>query len=59
MLISIDLTEQETIALSQLVKRLQWDHIRQCAANDDEAHMIRDAVDALRRELAATGYNPR
>lgn len=59
MLITIDLTEQEAVDLSQLVKRLQWGHMRQCAANDEEAEMIRQAVDALRRELATAGYNPR
>ena len=59
MQIIIDVTEQQAESLSQLLKRLQWDHFRQCATNDTECEQIINAVDVLRREFAKAGYNPR
>jgi hypothetical protein len=56
---NIELTDPQALALAQFVKRVGWTEIRANAANADEAYLIRDAVDVLRRELAAHGYAPR
>ena len=49
----------QALALAQLVKRLTWAEIRSCAVDDDEARLIRDAIEALRRALAEAGFSPR
>jgi hypothetical protein len=45
--------------LAQFVKRAGWHHFRECAVDDDEAYVIRDAVVKLERALVAAGYTPR
>jgi hypothetical protein len=49
----------QAIALAQFVKRVTWSEIRSCAVDDDEAHLIRDAIEALQRALAEAGFSPR
>jgi hypothetical protein len=47
------------MALAQFVKRLRWEHMRECAVDDDEAYAIRDAVEKLEATLAEGGFRPR
>lgn len=54
-----ELTEAQTLALAQLVKRLTWTDIRGCAVDDDEAYEMRDAVGHLQKALDLAGYSPR
>lgn len=54
-----ELTDAETLALAQLVKRLTWSDMRGCAVDDAEAYVIRDAVGKLQDALARAGYAPR
>ena len=54
-----ELSDAETLALAQFVKRLGWSEFRQNAASDDEAYLIRDAVSKLQDALAGAGYAPR
>lgn len=55
----IDLSHEETLALAQFFKRLNWGEMRGCATDDDEAYSIRDAVAKLQNALARGGYAPR
>ncbi|EJL3751531.1 hypothetical protein NMH67_004377 [Escherichia coli] len=45
--LSLDLDDKEALALAQFVKRLTWSDLRGCAVDDDEAYVIKDAVDKL------------
>ncbi len=57
--VTLELTPQEALALAQFVKRVGWSEFRQNAVDDDEAYMIRDAVDRVVAGLAQAGYAPR
>lgn len=57
--VTLELTPQEALALAQFVKRVGWSEFRQNAVDDDEAYMIRDAVDRVAAGLAQVGYAPR
>lgn len=52
--LSLDLDDKEALALAlaQFVKRLTWSDLRGCAVDDDEAYVIKDAVDKLQRAMA-------
>ena len=58
-LISLELPENQAIALAQFVKRVGWSEMRGCAVNDNEAYEIKDAVYVLQNALAEKGYAPR
>lgn len=58
-LLDLDLNEDQTLALAQFVKRVGWSEIRQNAVDDEEAYLMRDAINELQRALARQGYNPR
>jgi len=53
------LSDEEALALAQLVKRLTWSDLRGCAVDDAETYTIRDAVGKLQDALARAGYAPR
>ncbi|WP_162875033.1 DUF7706 family protein [Enterobacter cloacae] len=53
------LDDKEALALAQFVKRLTWSDLRGCAVDDDEAYVIKDAVDKLQRAMAEEGFSPR
>lgn len=57
--VTLELTPQEALALAQFVKRVGWSEFRQNAVDDDEAYVIRDAVDRVAAGLAEVGYSPR
>ncbi|WP_055137525.1 DUF7706 family protein [Pseudomonas corrugata] len=54
-----ELTDAQTLALAQFVKRLTWSDMRGRAVDDDEAYEIRDAVGKLQNALTRAGYAPR
>lgn len=54
-----NLSEAQAMALAQFVKRVGWNEIRVNAVNDDEAHLMRDAISKLQDALARQGYAPR
>lgn len=39
--LSLQLDENETMALAQLVKRLSWSDLRGCAVSDEEAWVMK------------------
>lgn len=57
--VKLELDAGHAWALAQLVKRIGWAEIRGNAQDDTEAYDMRDAVEALAKELAAAGYAPR
>lgn len=46
-------------ALAQFIKRVRFEHFRECAVNEDEAYLIRDGVAKLGEALADKGFTPR
>lgn len=57
--IEVELEEDQALALAQYLKRYTWTDIRGCAVNDEEAYLMRSALDALQRVLANEGFSPR
>jgi len=58
-MLSLELTDSEAVALAQFVKRVTWTEMRACAADDYECNQIRRGLDLLRQELGLQGYSPR
>jgi len=54
-----ELTDEEALALAQLVKRIGWSELRDNAVDDEEAYTMRSAVAKLQSVLAGAGYAPR
>ncbi|WP_434562782.1 DUF7706 family protein [Pseudomonas sp. R1-6] len=46
------------MALAQFVKRVGWFEFNSHAANEDEAHLVKQAVDKLQNVLSRSGYDP-
>lgn len=59
LILTVELTERQAMALAQFVKRVGWTEFRANAIDNDEAYLIREAVDAVQRELRVQGYSPR
>ena len=57
--ITVELTDAEALALAQFVKRASWRDYRTNAVNDDEAYFMKDAGGKIQRALAEVGYAPR
>lgn len=57
--VQLELVDAQAMALAQFVKRVTWSDFRACAVDDEEAYMIRAAVDQVARALADKGYAPR
>lgn len=49
--LSLQLDENETMALAQLVKRLSWSDLRGCAVSDEEAWVMKSAIEKLQQAL--------
>ncbi|MFL9999200.1 hypothetical protein PQR34_45070 [Paraburkholderia sediminicola] len=54
-----ELDDGETRALAQLVKRIGWSEMRGNAIDDDEAALMRRAIEKLQSALAGAGVAPR
>lgn len=57
--VTVELTDEQALALAQFLKRSIWTDIRQSAANDEEAYLMRDAFNTMQYALACAGYSPR
>ncbi|SOY78389.1 conserved hypothetical protein [Cupriavidus phytorum] len=57
--ITVELTDHASLALAQFLKRVTWSELRACAVDDEEAYLMRAAVDQVARALADIGYDPR
>lgn len=58
-MLSLELTDSEALALAQFVKRVTWTEMRACAIDEAECYEIRRGLDLLRQELGLQGYSPR
>lgn len=56
---SVELSEEQAIALAQFVKRVGFAEMRSNAIDDFEAYVMRDAIDRLLIGLANAGFSPR
>lgn len=57
--ITFELPESEAMALAQLVKRITFTGVADCAVDTGEAHLMLGAIERLRVALAEAGYAPR
>lgn len=57
--IVLELPDAEALALSQLVKRLCWNELRDNAVDNDEAFLMREAINKVAQGLARVGSSPR
>jgi len=57
--LTVEIDEARATALAQFCKRVGFSDLRATAKDDDEAYVMRDGVDALRRALADAGFAPR
>ncbi|AXI59246.1 hypothetical protein DLD99_01780 [Pseudomonas kribbensis] len=55
---SEDLTNAETLALAQFIRRVGWFEFSAHAGSDEEAHLVKQAVDKLQTILSRSGYDP-
>lgn len=55
---SESLTEAETSALAQFVKRVGWFEFNSHSVSEDEAHLVKQAVDKLQNVLSRSGFDP-
>ncbi len=53
------MSEDESWALAQFVKRVGWNDYRKNASSDREAEYMSEAFYKLQISLANAGYNPR
>lgn len=58
-ILQLELTDDQAMALAQFCKRLSWSEYRHNAFNESEAYTIRTALTLLREELAYKGFSPR
>lgn len=42
--VTTELTDSQAMALAQFVKRLTWSEMRDCAVDDDETWVMKDAI---------------
>lgn len=59
MIIDIDITEKQTDALSQVLKRIGYTDIRALSQDDAEAYDAQYSLEQIRQSLIKQGYNPR
>lgn len=57
--ITTELSDRHAWALAQLLKRIGWNEVRINAVDDDDAYLMREALSALQKSLAESGYAPR
>lgn len=57
--VEIALTAAEAVALAQFCKRSTYECFREYAVDDEEATVMVEAIECLRRGLAEAGFTPR
>jgi hypothetical protein len=55
----VELSDEQAWAFAQLLKRVGVDDYRRLAVDSEEAWLMLDAGEAIRRALAEQGYAPR
>lgn len=57
--LQLELSAEQAWDLAQLVKRLTFSDVRGCAADQDEAYRMVEALEVVRAALAQQGVAPR
>ncbi len=57
--LDVGLTDAEALAGAQFLKRAGFSEFRACAVDDDEAHLIKNAMIKLQKAFDLAGYSPR
>jgi hypothetical protein len=57
--LTAELTAENAQALAEFIKRIDHDAIRQCASDDAQTFLVRDALDSLREALDLAGFDPK
>jgi hypothetical protein len=56
---SINLDESESCLIALFLKRITFDGVRECAADNDEAYLMIDVIENAMKQLADQGMAPR
>lgn len=56
--ITVELTDEQAVALAHYLKRYVWTDVVQSAVNDEEGYLIWDAFDAMQYALTDAGFTP-
>lgn len=57
--ISVELSEDQALALAQLIKRIPFSDLQTNAMNEEVAYMMQSALGEVRKALADQGFAPR
>lgn len=57
--INVELESEEAEAFAQFLKRVSFDDFRKNAYNDNEAYLMQDVGEKIRKALADEGFSPR
>ena len=58
-IVTVELSTERAWALAQLVKRISWNTCRRMAENGEQASLMIQATERVRRALAEVVYAPR
>ena len=57
--ITVELTDDQALALAQLIKRIPLSDLRTHAQDEEEAYVMQGALEQVRKALGDQGFNPR
>ena len=57
--INVELESEEAEAFAQFLKRVSFDDFKKNAYNENEAYLMQDVGEKIRKALAYCGFNPR
>lgn len=56
---TVEMEDNEALALAQFLKRLGWNEMRINAVDEEETYTMRTALGKVQDALADEGFNPR
>ena len=57
--ITVELSNDQALALAQLIKRIPLSDLRSNAQDDEEAYSMQSALEQVRKALSEQGCSPR
>ena len=57
--ITVELSNDQALALAQLIKRIPLSDLRSNAQDEEEAYVMQGALQQVRKALSEQGFNPR
>lgn len=57
--ITVELTNNQALALAQFVKRVPLSDLRSNAQDEEDAYVMQGALEQVRKALSEQGFNPR